>query len=776
MTNLAQQRANAIAETLDEVRGIIHGQGVNPGALAAVSALLNALAERSELFADFAQAPADGVTDYARYPLHVDDDQQFALYLNVLDPGKNSAPHNHTTWVVVAAVEGEELNLRYRWVGPREPIEAASVAYVDSVTVRPGSGIAFMPDDFHSIHIQGERPARQLHLYGRALETLHERLGFDEVSGRMVRHNSHRYSHISGFDTPKPFNERPVSEAPMSISHLPATPAAAGIDGAALLDTVEHIARLGNKIAGSSAEADAAQFIAAQVQALGVEHSIERFESFIHWPEVASVAVPGWPSIAAAGVAFARSTGPERIHAALGELAGDADLTGKIALVEGLPHYDVCVTAAQRGAVAVLGISTGEQRHNWQISPLWGPPTTAAELQRLSPIPAAVLNRPDGERLRTLVADQTAVQLTAITHADWREVRMPTASIPGEEPLYVLIGGHYCSWGPGASDNATGNALMLDLVRHFAAGPKPRYGLKFVWWTGHEQGGYAGSSWYADEHWTQLRREAIAYLNVDNVGTKDSIVKIVQNTTAELSAFTRQVLAHSLNGASDHSEGFKGGLKRKDKYVAQSRCGRNGDQSFSGIGLPTIQVASYLPPGHAEEIPGSGLGWWWHTKDDTRDYCSSEVLAIDTLIYQNLVSGLVRPQALPLDLRETARDFIDSLREYCEAAPQLAALEALWQLAHEFHELAGQYRGGDDVFALQLLKPLNAVLHHGLSDYEYDVTRKSRLLPGLEPLLSLVELDREAQRMACFGLRRKINRISDALLNANRHLQARLSA
>ncbi|MFF7709032.1 M28 family peptidase [Pseudomonas sp. NPDC007930] len=773
MTLLEQQRQQAIADTLHGVRKIIGNQGVNPEALVAVSALLEGLARHRELFgADaFAPAPPGGASDYARYPLHEDADQQFALYLNVLNPGKNSAPHNHTTWVVVAAVEGEEVNRRYRWVGPREPIEAASLAYVDSVSVRPGTGVAFMPDDFHSIHIQGSAPARQLHLYGRALETLDARLGFDEVSGRMVRHNNHRYSHISGFHTPKP-----VSDTTMSISHLPTTPVAAGIDGTALLDTVERIAKLGNKIAGSAAEADAAQFIADQVKALGVEHSIERFESFIHWPEVASIAVPGGPSIAAAGVAFARSTGPEGLTAALGELAGSADLHGRIALVEGLPHYDVCVAAAQRGAVAVLGISSGEQRHNWQISPLWGPPTHLTELERLSPVPAAVLNRPDGEYLRTLIPSDVAVRLTAITHADWRGVQMPTATIPGQEPLFVLIGGHYCSWGPGASDNATGNALMLDLIRHFAAGPTPRYGLKFVWWTGHEQGGYAGSSWYADEHWSELRRNAIAYLNVDNVGTRDSVVKIIQNTTAELSHFTQQVLAHSLDGASDHSDRFKGGLKRKDKYVAQSRCGRNGDQSFSGIGLPTLQVASYLPAGHAEEIPGSGLGWWWHTQDDTRAHCSAEVLAIDTLIYQNLVNGLVNAPVLPFDLHETAGDFIDSLREYREAAPGWPPLEALWHSAHAFRELAARYPGGDDRFTLQVLKPLNAVLHHGQSDFEYDVTRKSRLLPGLEPLLGLANLAHDAQLMARFGLRRKVNRIAEALATATRELERYLSA
>ncbi|MGI4812752.1 MAG: hypothetical protein ACRYG5_08060 [Janthinobacterium lividum] len=115
-----------------------------------------------------------------------------------MNPGKNSAPHNHTTWVVVAAVKGEEINRIYQRVDDGSDPEHAELKVAREVVVRPGSGVHFLPNDFHSIHTGGSETAWQLHLYGRALETLTERLGFDEVTGELVRHNSHRYAQPSG--------------------------------------------------------------------------------------------------------------------------------------------------------------------------------------------------------------------------------------------------------------------------------------------------------------------------------------------------------------------------------------------------------------------------------------------------------------------------------------------------------------------------------------------------------------------------------------------------
>ncbi len=43
--------------------------------------------------------------------------------------------------------------------------------------VRQGTGVAFMPEDLHSIHI--EAPLLNFHMYGLALEELHRREYYD---------------------------------------------------------------------------------------------------------------------------------------------------------------------------------------------------------------------------------------------------------------------------------------------------------------------------------------------------------------------------------------------------------------------------------------------------------------------------------------------------------------------------------------------------------------------------------------------------------------------
>ena len=78
------------------------------------------------------------------------------------------------------------------------------------------------------------------------------------------------------------------------------------------------------------------------------------------------------------------------------------------------------------------------------------------------------------------------------------------AEIPGtdERDELVIAGAHLDSWhtGTGATDNAAGSAVVMEAARILKAlGVKPRRTLRFILWTGEEQG-YMGSLAYIQQH------------------------------------------------------------------------------------------------------------------------------------------------------------------------------------------------------------------------------------------------------------------------------------
>jgi predicted metal-dependent enzyme (double-stranded beta helix superfamily) len=187
----AAQRREAVQGLLANARRIIDEKGVTRAALSAISDLLLELATQHTLFdaADFPPPRRDSGDTSTRYRLNPGEDG-LALYLNSLLPGKTTIPHNHDTWAVIAAIEGAELNRIYRRTDDGSDPERASLELSHEVVVRPGVPIAFLPDDIHSIHVGGAEPTLHFHLYGRPLETLTGRLGFDTDTGVMVRYNA----------------------------------------------------------------------------------------------------------------------------------------------------------------------------------------------------------------------------------------------------------------------------------------------------------------------------------------------------------------------------------------------------------------------------------------------------------------------------------------------------------------------------------------------------------------------------------------------------------
>ncbi|WP_018607193.1 cysteine dioxygenase family protein [Uliginosibacterium gangwonense] len=172
-------RQQTVDAALLRVKSIVARGPLDRQALADILQELKALAAQPELWleADF-PPPEEGVR-HARYLIREEADKTFALYLNVMKPDNRILPHNHTTWATIAAVEGVEFNHLYTRTDDGSKPGYATLVHERTLEVGPGSGVALLPDDIHAVEIRGDAPIRHLHLYGRALETLTERLSFN---------------------------------------------------------------------------------------------------------------------------------------------------------------------------------------------------------------------------------------------------------------------------------------------------------------------------------------------------------------------------------------------------------------------------------------------------------------------------------------------------------------------------------------------------------------------------------------------------------------------
>jgi hypothetical protein len=539
------------------------------------------------------------------------------------------------------------------------------------------------------------------------------------------------------------------------------------------------------RLSGSPEEGRAFDYIQDQLDRLGYEVMRFQSEALIGYPVHASLHILGTQphEIAANGYSLSPGTGPEGVVGDLvyveagmpADYAG-IDVQGKIVLSDGLAMPGKARAASRAGAIGQVHINDAHI-HEMCISPVWGTPTP--ETAPLLPdVPAVGITREEGARLKECLADSSvSVRLITEPYLDWTMIPTLTADLPGiEEDRFVLFSGHVDSWHLGAMDNGTANATQLEVARLLAERRGGlRRGVRLAFWSGHSHGRYAGSAWYADSHWHDLHERCICHVNVDSVGAKGASILEEAPTMAETYRFGRQLL-QDVTGVN----------------LEYRRISRSSDQSFWGHGIPTLfatlseQPRDDSPTGAAmaqllgAATRGGGLGWWWHTTEDTLDKIDAENFVRDARVYAEALWRLCTLPRLPFDYAAAADEIAQSLDRYHEAAADHLDLQRAKALALE---LARELRGGAfdhldpgraNAILIELGHLLIPINYTRTGPFEQDLALGTGPLPGLADATTLGQpmANGDHVRFLRTQLERERNRIEHALRAALRLVKA----
>jgi len=552
------------------------------------------------------------------------------------------------------------------------------------------------------------------------------------------------------------------------------------------------VTEIPHRAAGSENGRRMAEYSCHAMRAAGLEAQVHELPALVSFPEHADLRIeaPRQVTIQANTMGHSLETLPDGLS---GELvyvgSGSAadfegkDVRGKIVLTElsyAPGRHEKQRIAALKGAIGAVMMNWGHPENTavpfGSVKPVWGNPTPETYKSEMATIPCIGISRVAGLQLKALCNEgPVKVWLRAHVTNGWRPVQITTARLPAtqgaEADDFILVGGHQDSWpGEAATDNAAGNAIMIELARVFEPHRhKLRRGLMFGFWTAHETGTMAGSTWFADRHWDLLRDHACAYLQIDQPSCTGT-TQWHTTSNVELKDFHQREEKAMMPG----------------REISWKRVAKGGDASFIGLGIPMFQGEGAFTE---EELKASALatrGWWHHSVECTIDKVDFTYMQDHLRVYAAYLWELCTAPVLPFSYVPVAQQVIKRLDEIKSPAEGVN-LEGLKAVARQLLESAERFDQTTTAVSAQfaagqgneqhaqrlnramkrisrLLVPLmsSSVGKYGHDPYSF--TPQSTLIPALYDAERIGRIQPDEERwMHETKLTRDRNRVADAL-------------
>jgi hypothetical protein len=569
----------------------------------------------------------------------------------------------------------------------------------------------------------------------------------------------------------------------------------AAVSAANVKAHVEHITtQIPSRLAGSANGKRMAEYSAAALTKVGVSAKVHEMPGLVSFPEKAELRVlaPAELAIEANTLGHSLPTLADGISGELIDVASGAfneyegrDATGKITLSE-LSYHPA---RHEKQRISALMGATGCVMMNWghadnmavpfgSVKPVWGNPTPETYRSEMATLPCIGIARTAGLKLRDMLqSGPVRVWFRANVNNGWRPVQITVGEVKGRSDDFIVVGGHQDSWpGPQATDNAAGNACILELARVFQANrDRLRRGLVIGFWTGHETGTMIGSSWFVDRNWDRLREHAVAYLQIDQPACADT-TRWSSASNVELKRFHQAVEKRVLGS----------------RPLAWHRAVKNGDASFFGLGVPMLAAQGAFTEEELKKTALANLGWWHHSIENTIDKLDFAFMGDHLRVYAAYLWELCTAVVLPFEYVSVADAFLERLdqlkggaegiglsgaadraRSFKASAERLEAVAQGWR---------GRYASGEtrDEAPAEVLNscmkrlsralvPLASTSRGAYGHDPYGYTPQGTMIPSLYEVPRFAKLaDGQERWMLETQLVRDRNRIADALGDCSR--------